>query len=201
MIKKFFRVNDSLFRGSKPDAKDLFSLKNKLGVNKIVSLDTPSSNEIDHACKLLGLEHVTIGIDADSKASILKLLNHDIVKLFTENPNIFVHCFHGKDRTGLAIAIFRCKHDGWPCDKALKEAEAFGFGTGLDNKVLNLYKKLIAQSCKLNHNHIDLIEDKETLDNNDTPQVGITNNPTGLKGNLGIVDNDGGFLFEGFLNG
>lgn len=193
MIKKFFRVNDSLFRGAAPTQQDVENLKKKFNVNRIVSLDSNVAKDIDDACKKFNIEHITIGIDASSKSSIMKLFNYDIISLLTQNPNIFIHCLHGKDRTGLAIALFRCKHDNWDCEKAIQEAKAFGFGTGLSDKIISLYTKLIQQACQ-KHSH-------EILDNNDFPQVGLTNNPTGLKGNLGIVDNDGGFLFEGFLNG
>lgn len=42
-------------------------------------------------------------------------------------PNTLVHCSHGQDRTGLVVAIYRVKHDGWTKAAAEKEMLAHGF--------------------------------------------------------------------------
>jgi hypothetical protein len=39
---------------------------------------------------------------------------------------VLIHCEHGKDRTGFFIALHRVIDDGWPFDKALAEAHAYG---------------------------------------------------------------------------
>jgi len=43
-----------------------------------------------------------------------------------ENHPVFVHCHHGKDRTGTIIACYRISHDGWTAAEARKEAEQLG---------------------------------------------------------------------------
>ena len=47
----------------------------------------------------------------------------EVKKLFLENGPTFVHCYHGKDRTGLMVAIIKCKYLGVSADEAIKEAE------------------------------------------------------------------------------
>lgn len=40
---------------------------------------------------------------------------------------VLVHCQHGQDRTGLAIAAYRVSVQGWTKDRAMQEARVFGY--------------------------------------------------------------------------
>src|ERR1700733_6873272 len=146
MIANFHAVNKHLFRGAAPKISDLIHLKNKYGIEKIVSLDEESGKKIDRMCKLLNIKHVIIPIDLGKKSSLIKFLHHNILDLLG-GEKVFVHCKFGKDRCGLAVALYRCKHDHWSCGKALKEAKKYGFGIGVDPKIVQLYMKIIKQSC------------------------------------------------------
>ena len=42
-------------------------------------------------------------------------------------PGTFVHCEHGQDRTGLIVALYRVKVNGWDKPKSEKEMLALGF--------------------------------------------------------------------------
>lgn len=147
MIKRFRQVNENLYRGSAPSIEDVSMLKNKFGINKIVSLDYNSGKRIDRATKLLNIKHVMLPIEFAKKSSLIKFLNHNIVDLLDNDGPTFIHCAQGKDRTGLAIAMYRCEHDGWTCGKALKEAKQLGYGIGVPPQVLKVYSKLIKSSC------------------------------------------------------
>ena len=131
MIYRFHQVNDKLYRGSAPTPHDVATLHDHFGVNRIVSLDLASGRAIDRVTKMLGVEHIMLPIDVTRRSSLVKFLDHDLGELLQGNPNVFVHCAHGKDRTGLAVAMFRCKYEGWTFQDALDEAKSFGFGIGL----------------------------------------------------------------------
>jgi hypothetical protein len=146
MIRKFRKVSDELYRGSAPSVSDLTLLK-KMGIKKIVSLDEDSGRRIERATKLLGIKHVMLPINIARKTTLIKFLNQDIPKLFDTDGPTFVHCAEGKDRTGLAVAIYRCEEQGWSCGKAIKEAKSLGFGVGVHPAVVKLYKKLIKKAC------------------------------------------------------
>ncbi len=54
----------------------------------------------------------------------------DAALSYMTNPNnlpILVHCHHGKDRTGMVIAAYRMKYQGWSYDEAVKEMKSYGF--------------------------------------------------------------------------
>jgi hypothetical protein len=148
MINRFRQVDKDVFRGSAPNIEDVILLNKKIGIKKIISLDARAGHHIDRACKLLGIQHFIIPIDGISKKTIINFLNHDIEELLLNDGPSFIHCHYGKDRTGLAVALFRCKHDGWTAEEAIKEAHSLGFGVGIDPKVKALYMSIIRASCK-----------------------------------------------------
>ena len=51
-------------------------------------------------------------------AAVLKILE-------TAPKPVFVHCWKGDDRTGVVLACWRIRHDGWSNARALKEVEGY----------------------------------------------------------------------------
>jgi protein-tyrosine phosphatase family protein len=153
MIKRLrMVVKNKLYRGGAPRIEDIIFLNKKLGVKKIISLDEVAGKHIDRACKLLGIQHIMLPIDISRKGTLLKFLRMDLKKLFLDGGPTFIHCEEGKDRTGLAIAMFRCEDEDWTCEEALKEAKKLGFGLGVAPSVVHLYEKLINKSCGCTQN-------------------------------------------------
>lgn len=147
-MHRFKKVTDDLYRGSAPSPHDVHWLKENLGIKKIVSLDAHSAARINRVCKLLGIKHVIVPIELTHfKASLINFLKHDLKKLLLEGGPTFVHCAAGKDRTGLAIALLKCKYLGVKPEKAIQEAKSLGFGLGVDHRVISIFEKLIKR-CK-----------------------------------------------------
>jgi len=148
MIQRLRKVTNQLYRGSAPSTSDISWLHDNLGIKKIVSLDKDSGNKIKRAAKLLNIEHIMLPIELDNfKPSLLQFLKHDLKELLLENGPTFVHCYAGKDRTGLAIALIQCKYLGKNPEDALEEAKSLGFGLDVDPKPIKVFEKLI-KSCK-----------------------------------------------------
>ncbi len=149
MIHRFIEVvPKQLYRGSAPTPQDVFNLKKNYNINKIVSLDQESADKISRTCKLLDIEQIVLPIDIDNiHANLFKLFKNDLEKLLLSNGPTFVHCLAGKDRTGLLIALFKCKYMNMNPEDAIDEAKSLGFGVGVDPKIINLFEKLI-RSCK-----------------------------------------------------
>lgn len=147
MIKRFRAIiPGKLYRGSAPSPKDILEMKQKLGINKIVSFDEETGEKIDRACKMLGIEHVKIYID-HTRQSLYNFLSQDMKKLFLEGGPTFIHCHEGKDRTGLASALIECKFLGGNPEKAIEKAKSLGFGVGIPPQTTALYEKII-RHCK-----------------------------------------------------
>jgi len=147
MIKRFRPVIPGvLYRGSAPTPQDVLELKDKLGIKKIVSLDKKAGEAISRACKMLGIDQVKLYIEHDRK-TLYDFLSQNMRKLFLEDGPTFVHCQEGKDRTGLACAMVKCKFLGMNPEKAIQEAKSLGFGIGLPLNITNTYEKII-RHCK-----------------------------------------------------
>lgn len=146
MIHRLRKVADGLFRGSAPSPKDILWLKEILGIKKVVSLDKETGDRIDRACKMLGINHVKAYIDG-SRNSLYNVLNQDLKKLLLDGGPTYVHCHEGKDRTGLIVALFKCKYMGMNPEDAITEAKSLGFGVGIPPQTMHLYEKII-RACK-----------------------------------------------------
>jgi hypothetical protein len=95
---------------------------------------------------MLGINHVKMYLNGDRK-SLLHLLKNDLRELLMDGGPTYLHCYHGKDRTGLVVALYKCKYMGMNPEDAIEEAKSFGFGLGVPPVVVNLYEKLI-RACK-----------------------------------------------------
>jgi len=151
MPARFSQVTKDLYRGGCPSAQDLVELK-RMGIKKVVSLDGECGNAIDPVCQQLGIEHIIwdLGDGRDPKVAALK---KRIVPTLTHGGPTYVHCLHGKDRTGMTVAMYRV-YTGWPIKSALEEAAIFGMGKYLSHPVAKSYYDAVKQFAH------DLAEDK-----------------------------------------
>lgn len=143
----FREVSPKLYRSSAPTTEEIVWLNKKPGITRIISLDESSGRKIALACKLLGIEHIMLPIDLGKKSTLIRFLSK-FDKLLEDPQKTLIHCLHGKDRTGMAIAIYRCKNEGWSSEEAIDEAKTFGFGSGLDDSVVSLYISVIESADK-----------------------------------------------------
>lgn len=155
MIENFAKVTDNLYRGGKISSMDeLLELKNKYRINKIISLDKRSGEDIDNATKKLGIIHKIFAIGTGHPSQPISELKKIIPTLENNGPT-YIHCYHGKDRTGMAIAMYRI-YKGMSFQDAIKEAYKYGMGKGLSDEVALSYYDAVKQ-----YNH----ENKKSLGN------------------------------------
>src|SRR6185503_2980726 len=126
-LPNFHQVNAQLYRGAQPKAGGIERLA-EMGIKTIINLrsgDERSRLEEQEA-RAAGLNYVNVpfqrlgGPTEEQIAQVLSLINA------AENQPVFVHCKHGADRTGVAIAIYRIDHDGWSSERAKAEADRYG---------------------------------------------------------------------------
>ncbi|HEX8889264.1 MAG TPA: tyrosine-protein phosphatase [Pyrinomonadaceae bacterium] len=126
-LPNFHQVNQNLYRGAQPREGGIQKLK-ELGVKTVINLrgadEGTEAEERDVRAAKLNYFNVPmdgLGRPSDEKVEkILALINN------TKNWPVFIHCNHGKDRTGTIIACYRISHDGWTLDEAMKEAKRYG---------------------------------------------------------------------------
>jgi tyrosine-protein phosphatase SIW14 len=126
-LPNFHQVNQNLYRGAQPGAGGIQKLK-ELGVKTIINLrgaDEGTEAE-ERDARSAGINYFNVPLDGLGRPSDEKVLK--ILALINDAKNwpVFIHCNHGKDRTGTIIACYRISHDGWTLDEAMKEAKRYG---------------------------------------------------------------------------
>jgi len=141
MPKRFARVDKNLFRGGEPTADELAGMRKAHNLKKVVSLDKDVADRISDTCKKLGLEHIVFpltdgrGVDANEIA--------DEVRQWDSSIPTYVHCYLGKDRTGMMCAAYRVVMNGWGKAQALAEAHKFGMGSGMKHDIKLSYYEVV----------------------------------------------------------
>jgi hypothetical protein len=122
-VKNFAKISGTLYRGAQPTPEGLARLK-AMGVKTIINLretDDDISQMID-----LHLKHGRFSLDLfePDERLLATFLN---VVADPQNSPVFVHCLMGADRTGIAVAMYRIREQGWPVGAAIAEMYRFGF--------------------------------------------------------------------------
>lgn len=100
-----------------------------MGVRTVVNLrrGKGSVNAERQKVEAAGLHFINIALNywflptEQTISGFLELLDNEA------NRPVFVHCLHGKDRTGLLVAMYRVARQGWSVEDAYKEMKYCGF--------------------------------------------------------------------------
>ncbi len=132
IIENIYKVNDYMYRGVRPDEKSLNYLAS-LGIKCIINLEGGIFNrEPDYVkqereiVEKLGLRFLHKPFHPIGSPSLDNLKEVLEVILQKENHPVYIHCKRGNDRTGIVIAAYRIKIEGWSYEEAIKEMKLFG---------------------------------------------------------------------------
>lgn len=127
-IPNFIRVDDRLCRGGQPTSEGWAYLKS-IGVRWAVKLNTECEAS-DSAAETNGIHVIRLPITLSSqtigKPSRITLI-HAMNAITNHSGNIFIHCSHGQDRTGLIVGCYRVSVQCWSKAKAYAEMKTNGF--------------------------------------------------------------------------
>ena len=127
LLPNFHQVNEHLYRGAQPLSGGVQRLK-ALGIKTIINLrrgDEGTGAE-EEVVRRAGMNYFNVPLQGLSRPKDEEVLK--ILALINDSRNwpVFIHCNHGKDRTGTIIAVYRISHDGWTLEQAMKEAKHYG---------------------------------------------------------------------------
>ena len=131
--ENFKMVHDSLYRGGYPDDAAL-KIAVQIGIKTIVNFqggggpfEDPGIAKEKAAATQLGIKFVNIRLPFTVEPP--KPMLDQLFNTLTDKASqpCYVHCTHGRDRTGTMVSAYRIKYDGFTNDQALTEQETFGF--------------------------------------------------------------------------
>jgi len=122
-LDNFYRIDPLLYRSAQPDAAAMNELE-ALGIRRILNLRQFHSDDDEAKGTSLRLHRVPMNagsITEEEVVSALKLIGS------SKDP-VLVHCWHGSDRTGTVVAMYRLVFQGWSREAALDELVNGGYG-------------------------------------------------------------------------
>jgi len=127
-ISRFAVIDPGLARGARPSADAILGLAHH-GYRTVVSfVHDPSEGSRVRAA---GMRYVEIPMSATLFGASVPT-DQDLERFFrvvldsTARP-VYMHCVHGKDRTGAMAAIYRIEVSGWTAEQAIAEMDRMGF--------------------------------------------------------------------------
>jgi len=140
-LPRFSELSPGLFRGGRPSEAGLRKLA-ALGITTIINLENDErvveaesriAAELGMQVLKFPMEWISTPNDSDVNQILELMRTRGATK-------IYVHCQHGKDRTGVIVALHRVLTEGLDANAAYDEMLSFGFSRFLF-KLENYYWK------------------------------------------------------------
>lgn len=133
-IKNFGDVGHKLRRGAQPAPAGFASLS-KQGVGTVINL-RPESDWEELVVRDCGMKYCKIPVSVMGTPTLDQAIGFLDVAADPAMGLVFVHCFHGSDRTGAMCAVYRIAVDGWAVEDAIAEMKSYGFHDGYQDTKL-----------------------------------------------------------------
>ena len=122
----FYQISDFVYRSEQPNSALISDIK-KHHIDIVINLRTKNEDADVLKNQNLNLIQVPINTWAMNREDILKVMQV-IKKAQFNQQNVLIHCYHGSDRTGASIAMYRIIFENWTTEEALNEMKHGGYG-------------------------------------------------------------------------
>lgn len=122
-VDNFYQVSDELYRSGQPGVAQMKELEQR-GVKSVLNLRNFHTDNDEAKGTALKLYHIPMEAGRFTEPQLISAL-----KIMKDAPKpMVVHCWHGSDRTGLMVAMYRMVYQNWPKEAALAELKQPEFG-------------------------------------------------------------------------
>lgn len=149
VLPNFHQVNEHLYRGAQPQGEGMRALAAQ-GIKTVVNLrgEDEGTRAEEKQASAAGLRYFNVPMQGLSRPKDEQVERVLAIIDDSQNWPVFVHCNHGKDRTGTIIACYRISHDGWTAEQAKAEAKHYGMSWvqfGMKDYIKDYYEKHAGQ--------------------------------------------------------
>lgn len=122
----FYQISQDVYRSEQPDAELIASLKQHQ-IHTVINLRARNKDANVFKDQDFNLVHIPIYTWAINRDDLLTAMRA-IQTAKQQNQKVLVHCYHGSDRTGATIAMYRIIFENWSIEDAVKEMKQGGYG-------------------------------------------------------------------------
>lgn len=124
----FYEVSETLFRSEQPTEDGMKNIE-AFGIGTVISLRSRQKDVELAKNTELNLIHVSMRAwnpKYEDAVKVMYFLNPNNPE--TNKKPILIHCYHGADRTGMMVALYRMVYQNWEREEALNEMLNGGYG-------------------------------------------------------------------------
>lgn len=122
--KNFHKVNDDIYRSAQPDEDEMYSMYTFECIKSVLNLREHHSDKGKIGKLKLALYEIPLEAGKITEADLVRIL-----RTVKNAPKpILIHCRHGSDRTGVAVAACRIVFENWSVEQAVAELTTPQYG-------------------------------------------------------------------------
>lgn len=121
-----YQVSDDLYRSEQPLSANQSQLK-QLNIQNIISLRSHNQTAKQLGDAGFNIIHLPINTWAIDRQDVVNTLKA-IKQIQAKKQKVLIHCYHGSDRTGTMVAMYRIFLEQWSVEEAKKEMKQGGYG-------------------------------------------------------------------------
>lgn len=129
-LKNIYKIDEGIFRSEQPDQNDFIALE-KMGLTEVLNVRRLVKDDKKARKTELKLHHISMKAGDIKERDVIKAL-----KIIDDRKGpLLIHCWHGSDRTGMLVAMYRLVFQNWTKEDAIHEMTKgnFGFHTAYSN--------------------------------------------------------------------
>lgn len=121
-----YQISPMLYRSEQPNSVFIPELK-KNNIDVVINLRSRNKDKMVLAEQNFKLVHIPINTWAMDRNDLLDVMKA-IQTAKQQDQKVLIHCYHGSDRTGVSVAMYRIIYENWTIDDALNEMKHGGYG-------------------------------------------------------------------------
>lgn len=121
-----YQISHDIYRSEQPSNELIPTLKT-YQITTVINLRARNEDASVLKDQAFNLIHIPINTWAIDREDLLAVMR-SIQTAKKQNHKVLIHCYHGSDRTGTSIAMYRIIFENWSIEDAVNEMKQGGYG-------------------------------------------------------------------------